>query len=526
MVLEKADTLEITQHESIPEKFFQKEPEFVLESLQNHLKENPEEKKVSIKHKIDLNQYTSPYQIYHDIIIAASQEITKHEIGSGEYKSIDYFFKFISELLIRETGRLGLRLVDDKSEEEDIKDDPEDVLNVLREDFDKISSSYNVANGETVVYMNKVEEPPLPAYHSLYSSQAPPEPKIKTQPLFSSLIGKSALDNRNTIVPDPYLLAKVVGSTKSIPSNSETLQSYGNPLTKPPGPGNLGGKVLDSFFHPNWYTVEAPKWLVYKQRALKPPVESTLVKETFDNELRTYEKVSSTIRSFGPSTDLRNSVLSAELRNSVWFNHFGVKLIDDITKKYSGAAPVNAENHIEQASKDEESINEKPVDDLPEANGRDDIEIEEPEVDLDIINIDNLVYYRPEDVAALEELKRDQKDIAGSPAKIQKLISLSILRLNKLRQERFRQAGNKKNSPTVAEIVLYKKVTKLLTLLLKSNAGQDQAFSHNLSKQLPVLLNEVPGVLPGHMPSSTSSLNKTGRLASIRGPYKKKKGFM
>ncbi|KAF3991731.1 hypothetical protein FT663_02604 [Candidozyma haemuli var. vulneris] len=527
VVLEQADTLGITTQESIPEGFYEATPEFILESFQRHTEENPDGKKVTIQQKLGSNKYTSPYQIYHDIKIASSEEIVKYDVGSGNYKIVDYFFKFTTELLIRETGRLGLRVFND--DEEAIKDDPEDVLNVLREDFDKISQNYDVANGETVVFMNKVEEPPLPSYHSLYSAQPPAEPKIKTQPLFSSLTGKSALDTRNTIVPDPYSLAKVVGSTKTIPSNSETLRSFGNPLTKPPGPGQLGGQVLDSFFHPNWYTVEAPKWLVYKQRALKPPVESTLVKETFDNELRTFEKNSNTIRSFGPATDSRNSVLSSDLRNAVWYNHFGAKLIEDIKNKYNGHVPeTEPQEPTSKSTKVDESMDEDSlVDDHPADVKDSPIEKSNPAPKSDVIKLDNLVYYRPEDVAALEELKQVKDEIKGSPAKVQKLISQSLLRLNKLRQERFaNQNHTRKNVPTVAEVILYKKVTKLLTILLQSKAGQDQSFAHEVSKHIPVLLNETPGVLPGHMPSSTSAINKTGRLASIRGPYKKKKSFM
>lgn len=525
-VLEEVDSLGITQQDVIPEKFFQKSPEQVLENFKKYNEENPNATKVSIKHKLEQKKYSTPYQIYHDLQIASSQEILKYDVGTAEYEQVDYFFKFTVELLLREVGRLGLTLFQDH--EEKGKDDPEDVLNVLRDDFDKISQSYSVSNGETIVYMNKVEEPPLPLYHSLYSAQPTSEPKIKTQPLFSSLIGKSMLDTRNTIVPDPYLLAKVVGTTKTVTSNSETLKSFGNPASRAAGPIS-GGRVLDSFFHPNWYTVEAPKWLNYRQRALKPPVESTLVKETFDNELRTFEKVSQTIRSFGPATDLRNSVLSAELRNAVWFNHFGAKMIEQI--KRSSTNSNEPEVPSVPLQKDEDAMDEDKVEEEQvhlEANGKDSSRHSNNiDHDQETIKIENLVHYRPEDVAAVNELKTEIEELRGSPAKIQKHISSSLLRLNKLRQERFSsQVGSKKDSPSVAEVVLYKKILRLFTILLKSNAGQDQTFAHEVSKKLPILMNEIPGVLPGHMPSTASSLSKTGRLASIRGPYKKKRGFM
>lgn len=506
-VFKDADSENLMSKSLIPSKFHESDPNLINQNYEIYIEENPKASKLSIADKLAKHDYHSPYQLYHDVKLVAGHEISQLAVGSEQYNNIDFFFKFATELLLREVGTLGLKLKEDSPEDE--------ILSSLTEEFEKISSSYSVTNGEVITQVHKYEEPVAPAYHSLYGSQPPPATKTIVQPLFSGLVGRSALDSRNTVVPDPYQLAKVVGTPKVMTSEA-TLGGFSSRI---PPPSQAPTQVLDSFFHPNWYTIEAPKWLIYKQKTLKPPVDSTLVKNVNSNDLRVFEKQSHCV-SFGPLTDLRGSVLSEELRTSVWLNHIGLKKIEEIRREYL-------------ASKDgiDEDEEMAPVESAPDAPEEDEVEAKKeqdtPETAAATdgeIKIENIVRFVPETLSMLQLLKSEKDELLKSPAHVQKVISSSLLKLNKLRQDRYLRSGS--NAPTSAEVSLYKKIVKLTSLLVSSEAAKGGEFALKLSKRLPVLVNEYQGVLPAPLASKIAPVGKSARLPGIRGPYKKKNRYI
>lgn len=519
VVLLQADNAGLLEKELVPKDFFQADPQQIYASFLEYSKANPETKKEPISTKLSQSRYSSPYQIYHDIRLVASQEIVNHKVGTETYKNIDFFYKLTTELLIRETQALGLLLFDNIE-----ISDSEEAQNILKDDYIKISSSYFTDNSEVVTFLNKIEET-VPSYHSVYSDLPQQTTHVTTQPLFSSLIGKSPVDSRNTIVPDPYQLAKVISAPKPQDSTNNTLKSFTGSLLKPPGAPQGNTQILDRFFFPNWYTIEAPKWLLYKQKSLKPPVESTLVKETNTNELRTYEKRSQTIRSFGPNTDSRNSVLTETLKNSVWFNQIGSEQINKYRRAYLQSKDPEAVKSEVVAPKDDVDDHVSTPDEHetppPSPSPLDEDAVIPPTTDT--VKLENLLQYSPEQLATLDLIKKDREEIIKSPEHLQRVISVSLLKLNKLRQDRFsRGSATSDRSPAIEERILYRKIMKLMTILLKSQALQDAEFAYNISRKLPVLTHDYPGTLPGPAPSRMPPSMKSSRLPGIRGPHKRR----
>lgn len=511
-VFENADPQDLLSKNLVPTKFHEKNPDLILQNYETYIHDTPKATKVSIHNKLVKNEYSSPYQLYHDLKLVAGHEISQLPVGSTEYQEIDFFFKFSTELLLREVGTLGLKLKADSPDDE--------TLAILSEDFQKISTSYSVTNGEVITQVHKYEETITPAYHSLYGSQqTPPATKTVIQPLFTGLVGRSTLDTRNTVVPDPYQLAKVVGTPNVISGDSGTIKALVGYSSKIPPPTQPPTQVLDSFFHPNWYTIEAPKWLIYKQKTLKPPVDSTLVKNVTSNDLRVFEKQSQCV-SFGPLTDLRGSVLSEELKTSVWLNHIGLKKISEIKRDYLATK--------ETGLLDEDILEPAPVETPPNNAEEQSVvqkkEVEETTEEDGDIKLENILRFSPETANMIKLLKEEKDELVKTPRDLQKVISLSLLQLNKLRQERYLRAGA--SDPTPAETALHKKILKLMSLLISSDATKLSEFALRLSKKLPVLLNDYHGVLPAPLTSKIAPVGKTGRLPGIRGPYKKKNRYL
>lgn len=514
-VFKDADSQDLLSKSLVPTKFHESNPALIAQSYESYIQETPKATKVSVQEKLKKHDYSKPYDLYHDITLVSAHSISQLPVGSTEYNEIDFFYKFTTELTLREVGTLGVKLKEDTPEDE--------LLAILTEDFEKISSSYTVSNGEIVTQVHKYEEVVAPSYHSVYGSQQPPATKTVVQPLFSGLVGRSALDTRNTVVPDPYQLSKVVGTTKVLPGESGPLKAFSGYMSRIPPPTQPPTQVLDSFFHPNWYTIEAPKWLIYKQKTLKPPVDSTLVKNVNSNDLRIFEKQSQCV-SFGPLTDLRGSVLSEELKTSVWLNHVGLKRLEEIRRDYLAAKDAKDVSLMDDGVLtpiEEETLPASAIEDAPVASASSETK---PKIEkAGEISIDNIARFDPEVCSMLELLKSEKDEFLKSPRDLQRTISLSLVRLNKLRQERYLRPGV--TSPSTSELVLYKKIVKLASLLLSSKASELSKLSIRLSKKLPVLINDYHGVLPAPLASKVTTSGKSGRLPGIRGPYKKKNRF-
>lgn len=511
----------LLQLQVLPVDFYEHESTQILPSLLTYVEQKPEHQCTTIFDKYNSKKYDTPYTLYHDIKVVAARAIQDQKIGSKPYKDIDFFYKFATELLLRDLIKLNVSLQESSSTDDAGESE---ILAQVSQEFEKISHVYSLSNGEVFVYINEIEEPVnnqpvnLTPYHQTPENQ---EIKITKQPLFTSLVGKSAVDTRKTLVADPYRLSKVIPTTKDITNNSQILKAVSQPSSRIPSAKNHPTQILDSFFHPNWYTIEAPKWLSYKQSYSHPPIESRIIHIAQDRG-ETVPRNNENIKSFAPVYDLRLVVLSEELRNAVWYSHIGLKEIEAIKKRYLNESEPDKK---EESSDEDEDEEEDEDDEDEEADEDEDQDLESTETDANgEIDVANLIEFNPQAIKDFEVMKKEVQTLKKSPKELQRYISINILKLNKLRQERYLSSNpNKLLTPSDEEIKLYKRVEKLLTILLELNTHTASGLSLEFSKKIPVLLNDYAGSLPGGLPPSRGAPvngSKSTRLQGLKHPSK------
>ncbi|CAX43331.1 chromatin remodeling complex subunit, putative [Candida dubliniensis CD36] len=531
--------------EILPVDFYQENPMKIVSSLQSHTTTDV----TSIENKFKNGQYSTPYQLFHDIKAVASILLNKEVNGSLEYKELDFFYKFSTELLLREVGNL----IKFNNETAEIKTELETQLD---EDFTKIITNYNISNGEVITYISTTEESETQSSSVFYQHhQHKEEPTKKTQPLFSSVVSKSELDNRATIVPSPYRIAQVVPSIKDSVSEN-TLETLSPITNRIPSPLDQPTNILHDFFHPTWYTISVPTWLTYTSQTIKPANfnanqeledgagASTKTKLSIlknrDNDFSTKPTniwgPGNYYRSFAPSRNSSGSIVGNKLKANVWLQHIGMTEIAELKQSFventhetsplvndtvpdkedgsesksnteNGSKPTNGQQIRERA--------QEPAEENPSPQN---------------INIANIIKWDPTKVEELNYLKEHKQDLVN-PQKLQKMISISLLKLNKLRQERYSRSDVRNPvAPQHEENILYNRVVKLISIAIQLFNINPGCFSYQFSKNIPVLVSEFSGTLPGIPPTKaitnngTSSNTKSNRLPNLKGPsaYRKR----
>ncbi|ODV79639.1 uncharacterized protein CANTADRAFT_25562 [Suhomyces tanzawaensis NRRL Y-17324] len=541
--------------EVLPSKFLENDPASILTSLKSYIDGNKNYTKTTILKKYNQGEYTgSPYKLYHDVKIVSSSLISQHKVGTKEYKNIDFFYKFSTEILLREVSRIHLSIFNEHVESTELESH-------LKQDYTKISNTYSLTNGEVITYVSKPEEPEPTStpYSNIYANPVHVQPpKQNSIPLFSSLLGKSEVDTNPTYVPDPYSISKVVPNRISLSRACLTFDSLSPALPKfLAGSENSQTEILHDFFHPLWYTIPVPTWLDYKADLIKPPTalpiqnvavsaptssaineKGTSIKPTLAvlQQRGSGSDPASTVatliqgpgdsfRSFAPNVDLKDAIVTEELKGKIWLHHLGFAEIDQFRAKYE--KKVDVASGVSKSEEEESKLVQKPIDKKEEVKDEDPMEVTDEVTDE--INVKNLVQWDPEQIEVLKFLRREKASITESPKALQRLISTLTLKLNKLRQERFLHADAKSQSlPSSEEITTYRKIEKLVTIAIKLYNVSPGDFPYQFSKKLPVLTTEYTGVLPGISQSKIQPMmpsNVNRRLPSIRGPYKKKNRF-
>lgn len=510
---------EILTAKALPKGLFVEDPSLVVSEYVSYLQEHPDIELRSIIDNFEQNSYTSVYQLYHDIKIAGSCLIVKTQVGSPRYNDIDFTYKFATELILRESSRLSIQLESIKKDSQDNDYEYSELESQLFEDYNKTSKDYTYSNGEIVTFLLQTEVPPPPSMSSIYGQQTQ-SPQKKIQPLFTSLTGKSPLDSRETVVRDPYQISSVVPTMLSTVRQTSNLESVSPAFSRIPPPTSQPTVILKNYFHPNWYTINVPTWLSYRNKVKKPPIVSTLLKSELNQQLRFVSKSDESLRSFAPSVDLRKGTVDSTLKGSVWLQHLGYaelkKIKDDYLKSKTPevkAEEVKTKTVTDIVDEDSQIREEEPaVKELVD---------EEENYKEEKINVASLLNWDPQQIELFESIQEDKKVLTSSSGNIQKLISRSIIRLNRMRQERFATSNAQTIvPPSKQEISLYQKITKLLALLTESvPVGK---INGGVSKRIPVLKTEYNGVLPGPPPTLAAVPAKPTRYGTTRGPYKKK----
>ncbi|KAK6197079.1 uncharacterized protein RJT21DRAFT_58999 [Scheffersomyces amazonensis] len=565
----------------LPKDFYEGDASLIISSYHEYLKNHKSIKYTSIIEKFNNNDpdyITSPYRLYHDIKIISAIKISKYSLGTKPYNDIDFFYKFTTELLLRELSKYNFEL------DQPTEYHKSELESQLSEDFSKILTTYNLNNGEIITYISKTEEPePQSTFAPYYNQNQNQQPtKTTIQPLFSSLINRSELDTNVPVVPEHYSISKVVPTNKDSVRNISTLDGLSAVNTKIPTPlDSQSTEILSDFFHPIWYTLPVPTWLNYTSHVAKPPSSLTSQHTSFkvhapsasnqasgsnenpklsilqnrgsnsDNTSTTVTYVSTTgdsFRSFAPQVDSKDTIISDEFKGKIWLSHIGYEQIQLIKEKFLNS---KKEDDIDEDEEDDEE-DEDDEDEEPEDSVEDiEVDVDEdgeqvkvvPETIEEVesesvpkqINIANLINWDPERQAEFDSIKKAKEDIIKSPKALQRIISTTLLRLNKLRQERYFSSDNRNVlAPSNEEIRLYNKAIKLISLGVQiyKLKPQDLTSKLSFSSKIPVLISEYNGVLPGVPPtrlgtgtiSNVSKSSSSNRLPNLRtNTYKKKR---
>lgn len=512
-LLVKADVDTSILNISIPKKFKETDPLRILESF-NQKFPGPYDG-TTINDNFQSGKYKEFYQLYHDIKIASSIKIKDLKMGSDEYNNVDFLYKFASELILRESGLLKASLLNLKKDEK-----YSELEQQIAQDFESISYSYTSSNGEVITDITEIDNPNASAFqnshqYGLSVSNQPSKIKI---PLFTSSIKKSELDTKLTIVPGDLGLSKTIPLLKDSGSTGSTFESVNFQTSKISLPTSKPTTILEGFHVLNWLPVGTPEWLDYKSKTLQPPVDSKLVSDQ-DEDLRLISSTNENVKSFAPTFDSKGFGIPNDLKASVWLSRVGVHKIDELRKQYFQSVGIEV-NPI--SSKNDEP---KPVENTTSedsiVNGTKYVTSEEL-TDYDqtqLIPIKNLLEWDQQEIDTLESLKKDKSSIESSKS-LQKLITKELLKLNKLRQQRYANSTpNNILAPDNTEKILYNKITKLISLTINLYKVSPNNLPLEFSKKVPVLMSEYSGTLPGIVTSKA----KQNRLPNLRGSFKKKR---
>lgn len=227
---------------------------------------------------------------------------------------VDKFYKFATELLLRECYRYGVNLAEDIEDQND--DDKSSFCRQISHDFIKISVGYSVPYAE-----------------SFYIS-------LGDQDLFSSTSSKSLLDSRPVDPPNSSFIVN-----KIIPQVGDELAPklgfVAANVSNIPDPTLPPSEMMTKFLHPNWYALPTTVWLEYGD-----------------------------FKSWAPSFNESGTVLDAGRRGTIWLEKIGYmklwKSRNEHTISQGRATSSEPEKPTEQA----EEKHEAP------AQGKGDMEIE------------------------------------------------------------------------------------------------------------------------------------------------------
>lgn len=441
--------------EKFPNEFYESNPAHIYESyvafLRLKFNENPNIKiaeditSTSISDKFSNGEYQSHedsiYRIYHDIKLVCFILIHYYSQGTRSYQMVDKFYKFASELILRECFRVGVKLVGDPEIGSELKES--DFSKTISNDFFKISQIYQLSVAET--------------YHT----------QNKEGHLFSSVITRSTLDQRPREVPhEECKVVKIIPQATSQPANR--LGFVAANTSNVPDPTISPTEIMTSFLHPNWYPLPTTKWLQYGHH-----------------------------QSFAPSISEFKSVTDCSRKGEIWLEKVGYKKwYDAVSKKESKSTQqenVNSSKSDLKSSDQNMSPEEKEKEDNVVTD--EEVESNEPEDEVIVttdpagpvnIKLKNLYEWKPnhqvhdDDIKAFEEGKQQQ------------LLTDILLKLKSYKSKRVKL--NKISKPTSKEISLYHRAQNILKEAILSQ--QVRMCPKLYDSNFPVLQNNYAGSIP------------------------------
>lgn len=406
--------------------------------------------------------YDSPYHIFHDLTVACCLVINNLDRSDPLYCEADNFYKVSVELLLRECCRYSLVLKEFQSTS--VVSQYED--NLAREYY-QISSVFEEANGEALHVMGK--------------------PNI---PLFTSLSDRSILDERESILPEGIAVQKFKVLPTTTPLAASSMEGVSPHPPNIPFPNVVPSELLKDLFHPNWFGLPISSWLKNSQRGGQ-------------------------LYSFAPSVDEDRSVVSSELKGITWLEQVGFTKM--ARAQENGKQETREETNVEEIDEDEEQEEEQKEDvsEMPYDEGP----------DGPIIKLENLFQWNPHNKISSQEIH------AIKTSTEQQLVSRKLIELSKLRQSRYQTslptntAHIKVLKPSTKEVVVYHQIKRLLSVIVKKYNITPRDLNLPISKNLPVLMNNFSGTLPGSFNADMDMGIGVSRLSSLNRPsvYRKRR---
>lgn len=356
---------------------------------------------------------------------------------------VDKFYKFATELLLRECYKLGMTLGNSKTERNLAVDTDTELDSIIAHDFIKISTNYKVPVAETYYI------------------------KTRELELFSSMISKSNLDNRPQELPNSnFEINKVIPQTNMC-EEAPRLGFIAANTSNIPDPTLPPTEMMTRFLHPNWYALPTTVWLKYGD--YKP---------------------------WAPSFNENGTVIDSTTRGIIWLQRVGyLQLYQDAEKKLENdkeesEQPTDVKETQDDANKEKES-DEIPNGDSKIADSKGDKTDDEQDVgeknsvEQHPIKLENLFDWKPSNYIDDDEIEEFKN---GTQAQ---LVTSILLKVRNLRKERLM---NKIVKPSVEEVKLYNKAHRLLKEVVLAKQVGKLPMKH--CRSFPVLQANYNGSIP------------------------------
>lgn len=454
--------------ESFPSSFHEKDPNKIFSAYCTYIKRRSDSngliknedklKLTTISQKFEDGFYAPDqggfYRLYHDLRLVCTMLIHYYSPGTRNYQMVDKFYKFASELLLRECYKVGVFLSSNQIDDKKSAETETELDSIIAHDFIKMSTTYKVPIAQT--------------YH------------IKTgdTDLFSSMIAKSILDNRPPELPNSnFEINKVIPQT-NICEEAPRFGFIAANTSNIPDPTLPPTEMMTRFLHPNWYALPTTVWLQYGD-----------------------------YKQWAPSFNENGTVVDSTSRGIIWLQRIGYLQLyqektNDLEKEADDKADSTEQSHESNGTvggEDNKAANLKDVEVGVEGalqNGRNVI----PEEKADEINntsnnetteqtlpikLENLWGWKPSNYIDDDEIEDFER---GTQAQT---VTSILIKMQKLRKERVLK---KIYRPSVEEKKLYNKAQRLLKEVILAKQVSKLPMKH--CKSFPVLQANYNGSIP------------------------------
>lgn len=412
--------------EKFPSKFYESNPKKIYDSYYKFIEKKSnsegeiEDEEVmeltTIAEKFERNEYilekNGCYKLFHDINLVCTMLVHYYQPGTRNYLMVDKFYKFATELLLRECYALGQDLLQDKTNEV-IDKERSELDKVISKDFIKISTNYTVPVAET--------------YHI----------KTKDSDLFSSIIAKSELDHRPQELPNSnFEINKLLPQTNMF-EEAPRLGFVAANTSNIPDPTLPPTEILTRFLHPNWYALPTTVWLQYGDYS-----------------------------SWAPAFNENGTVIDSTSRGIIWLKKIGYTELFKNDGEHGQEKIIETEESNLQENEKQEDTNNGNISNGDKENKIYDSQSTVTAEEIDV-NFENIFNWTPSSYIDEDEIEAFKNGTQSE------LVTKSLLNIQELRRERVR---NKIQKPSSEETRLYRKVKRVLKEVITSKQVSSLPF--------------------------------------------------